>query len=74
MRILNVGKSLSASGEFLRGVAVDMGSCPESKHQIENAPPTTLAQAWAAQNQTAILAYNDMVAERGVFSDHVRSF
>lgn len=32
------------------------------------------AQQWLEENQEAISAYNESVAERGVFSDGLRSF
>ena len=31
-------------------------------------------EAWLLENEQAIRAYNDHVAEQGTFSDHLRSF
>lgn len=73
-KLVKVGQCVNCRDEFIRSETVDAASCTDPKQPSANTPSSISAQTWSAQNRNAILAYNKMVVERGVFSDGVRSF
>lgn len=73
-KLLKEGQCVNCCDENLRVETACATLYTDPKQSTKNASQSASTKAWTAQNQIAILAYNDMVLERGVFSDGVRSF
>ena len=67
--------NLSIRGDLLdaaRDAGINLSATLERALAEELA--SVMRKKWREENQDAIAAYNDYVAEHGTFSDHLRSF
>ncbi len=67
--------NLSINSDLLRQAkALDINLSATLEAALKVKVQELRAQQWLEENQEAISAYNESVAERGVFSDGLRSF
>ena len=67
--------NLSLNSELLRlGKELGLNLSSIAEQALARAVQERLDQLWLAENAGAIQAYNRRVAERGVFSDGLRTF